>query len=139
MISVFVLSRAWHIKFKTLSIEDLIVVKTRGGLIKANVLAREDLVVGSTTLRCPLRPSVLEVVLHLVSGLSESSSASEHIRIFPQGCHFTFDCCLVGAPGSSVGVADANQLVVGLKSIGLRKENTILFGTLLFRCRQSSS
>ena len=69
--SVLILAWTRDIKLKTLSIKDLVVIKSRRSLIETNILSREDLVVRGSALRRPLRPCVLEVILHLVSCFTE--------------------------------------------------------------------
>ena len=50
LLTMLVLSWPWHIKLKTLSVEDLIVVKAWRSLVKTNIFARENFIVSCTTL-----------------------------------------------------------------------------------------
>ena len=48
-LSVFVLAWAWNVEFETLSIEDLVVVKSGRSFVESDIFARENFVVTSTT------------------------------------------------------------------------------------------
>ena len=89
--SVSVLAWTRYIKLQTLSVKDLIIIESRRCLIKANVLAREDLVIGGAALRRPLCPRVLEVVLNLVGSCAELLRALKNLLsvILVEGCHLT--------------------------------------------------
>lgn len=69
--SVLVLAGAWHVELETLSVEDLVVIEARGGLVESDVLSGEYFIVSCSALRRPLRSRVLEVVLDFVRGTSE--------------------------------------------------------------------
>lgn len=131
---MLVLSWAGHVEFEALSVEDLIVVKPWRGLVEANVLAREDFVVRSAALRGPLRPSVFEVILHLISCRAELLRALQDLLgiRFVEGAHFTFHLGTFRPSGRSLRLTDADQLVIYFESVGLRKENAVLLRALLF-------
>jgi len=61
-----VLPRPWYIKLQTLSIKDLIVVKSGWCLIKANIFSRKYFIVQCPAFISPLSPIVLIVILDLI-------------------------------------------------------------------------
>ena len=91
--AVPVLTWTRHIELQTLSVKHLVVVESRRRLVEADVLAREDLVVGGAALRSPLRPRVLEVILDLVGSRAELCHALDHFLrvVLVEGRHLAFD------------------------------------------------
>jgi len=59
-----ILTRPWHIKFKTSSKEHLIISKSIYGLIKANIFPRVNFIIRRPALTRPLGPRVFEIILN---------------------------------------------------------------------------
>ena len=113
-LALSVLAWARHVEFQALAIEDLVVVESRTRIVESDVFAREDLVVSSSSFRCPLSSRVLEIIHNFIFRSDELSTLESLSVVFLMTHNF---CRLV--PSGLVCDNNTNLLVVLLESISI--------------------
>lgn len=117
-----VLSRTRHVKFQALSVENLIVIKSRRRLIKTYILTRKYFIIGCPSFWSPQSSVIFEIVLNLIMSFQKiiltfkSLSIIFHCWVF----HLNDFC-------SNVRCIQTDQFFILFKSIRVWLKYAILF------------
>ena len=129
-----VLSRTRYVKFQALSVENLIVIKSRRCLIKTYILTRKYFIIRCPSFWSPQSSVIFEIVLNLIMSFQKiiltfkSLSIIFHCWVF----HLNHFC-------SNVRCIQTDQFFILFKSIRVWLKYAILFCPFLFRgCQRSN-